>query len=145
MLATSDDLRLAIDLYKDSNAGVTSLWTFFAGIVVPLLVLVFGFTHRIHRLVKFPLAGIFTLFAALNAYSIWHTQLTLQSAAQAIQQLRLVKDVGVSDALQPTLGNLRAFGPATEVAFQAFLSICTLAAILKAQYKPGPSENSTPS
>jgi hypothetical protein len=134
MPATGDDLRLAIDLYKDANAGIASLWTFFAGVVVPLLVFVLGFTARVPGSAKLALAVIFSCFAALNAYSMWHTQRTLQFAAQAVQQL--ATEVGVTAALQPPLSTLRAFGPWTEVSLQIALSVVTLAAIAVAHYSP---------
>jgi hypothetical protein len=134
MPATGDDLRLAIDLYKDANAGIASLWTFFAGVVVPLLIFVLGFTARVPGSVKLALAVIFSCFAALNAYSMWHTQQTLHSAANAIQEMTAA--VGVTPALQPTLSTLRAFGPGTEVSLQIALSLVTLAAIAVAHYSP---------
>src|ERR1700732_2614752 len=101
MVATSDDLRLAIDLYKDSNAALVSLWTYYASVPVPLLVGVLGFTTRIPGRVKLALALIFAFFAGVNAYSMWRAQLTLQSASQAIQQL--TKEVAVTHALQQPL------------------------------------------
>jgi hypothetical protein len=134
MVATSDDLRLAIDLYKDSNTVLVSLWTYFASVAVPLLVFVLGFTTRIPGRAKIALAVIFSFFAGLNAYSMWRAQLTLQSAAQAIQQL--TKEVGVTDALQHPLSTLSVLAPWVDVGMQLTLSVLTLVAIWVAHYNP---------
>jgi hypothetical protein len=134
MVATSDDLRLAIDLYKDSNTVLVSLWTYFASVAVPLLVFVLGFTARIPGRAKIALAVIFSFFAGLNAYSMWRAQLTLQSAAQAIQQL--TKEVGVTDALQHPLSTLSVLAPWVDVGMQLTLSVLTLVAIWVAHYNP---------
>jgi hypothetical protein len=134
MVATSDDLRLPIDLYKDSNTVLVSLWTYFASLAVPLLVFVLGFTNRIPGRVKIALAVIFSFFAGLNAYSMWRAQLTLQSAAQAIQ--RLTKEVAVTDALQYPLSTLSVLAPWVDVGMQLTLSVLTLVAIWVAHYNP---------
>lgn len=134
MVATSDDLRLAIDLYKDSNAALVSLWTYYASVAVPLLVGVLGFTTRIPGRVKLALALIFAFFAGVNAYSMWRAQLTLQSASQAIQQL--TNEVAVTHALQQPLITLKVLAPWADVVIQVILSVVILVAIGVAHYSP---------
>jgi hypothetical protein len=135
VLATGDDLRLAIDLYKDSNAALVSLWAYYASVAVPLLVFVLGFTTRIPGWVKIALAVIFAAFAVSNGYSMWRAQLTLQAAAQAIKEMQGPAGVGVTPALQPVLQTLTVFAPWVDVVMQAILSVGILVAIGVAHVK----------
>lgn len=135
MLATSDDLRLAIDLYKDSNTSLVSMWTYYASVAVPLLVFVLGFTTRVPGWVKIALGVIFTAFAVSNGYSMWRAQLTLQAAAQAIKEMREAAGVGVTPALQPALSTLTVFAPWADIVMQGILSLGILVAIGVAHVK----------
>jgi hypothetical protein len=101
---------------------------------VPLVVFILGFTTRVPPWVKIALAVIFAAFAVSNGYSMWRAQLTLQSAAQAIQQL--TKEVGVTDALQHPLSTLTVLAPWVDVGMQLTLSVLTLVAIWVAHYNP---------
>jgi hypothetical protein len=129
MVATPDDLRLAIDLYKDSNAALVSMWAYYASGAVPLLVFVLGFTTRIPGWVKLALAVIFAAFAVSNGYSMWRAQLTLQAAAQAIKAMRETAGVAVTPALQPVLKTLTVFAPWVDVVMRGILSAGILVAI----------------
>ena len=87
-----------------------------------------------------PLAGgialalIFAFFAGVNAYSMWHAQLTLQSASQAIQQL--TNEVAVTHTLQQPLFTLKVLAPWADVVIQVILSVVILVAIAVAHYNP---------
>jgi hypothetical protein len=131
MLAVSDDIRVAMDLYRDSNSTVLSLWTIYTGAALALLGYLIGSKDPISVRAKLALALVFGIFATTNALSLWGAQSTAYSAWQAIDAMRAAKDGGVPASLQEPLSTLKMYRPFLAVAFQAVLSMFALVAIFR--------------
>lgn len=129
MLTISDNIKVAMDLYRDSNSTVLSLWTIYTGAAAALLGYLIGSKDPVSFGAKVALAFVFGVFAATNALSLWRAQSTAYFAWQAIDAMRAAKDGGVTASLQEPLSTLKTYQPYVAVAFQAVLSMFALVAI----------------
>jgi len=122
-----DELKVAIDVFKDANATVNSLWTLYSGAALGILGYIIGSKEPVPGRGKLGLATVFLVFAAANSRSLWGVQSVAYSAHLAIDRIS-AQMIGLSN-INDMLSELKVSPPAYVCSFQAFLTICVLVAI----------------
>lgn len=123
----SDELKVAIDVFKDANATVNSLWAIYSGVALGISGYIIGSKEPVPGRGKLGLATVFLVFAAANFRSLWAVQSIAYSAHLAIDRIS-AQAIGLSN-IKDMLSELRVSPPIYLCSFQAFLTICVLVAI----------------
>lgn len=123
----ADELKLAIDVFKDANATVNSLWALYSGAALGISGYIIGSKKPVPGRGKLGLAVVFLVFAAANVRSLWAVQSIAYTAHLAIDRIS-AQMIGVSN-IRDMLSQLTVSPPAYVCGFQIFLTICVLVAI----------------
>src|SRR5437016_853603 len=82
-----DELKVAIDVFKDANATVNSLWALYSGVALGISGYIIGSKEPVPGRGKLGLATVFLVFAAANFRSLWAVQSIAYTAHLAIDRI----------------------------------------------------------
>jgi Zn-dependent membrane protease YugP len=124
-----DSLKLLVDLYKDANSQVLTLWSIYSAVVFGLLGFIIGGKQPVPGRGKLALGIAFAVFATANAYALFTLQTVAYSASSAIRSFVQSKSTVMPSEIQTIVQVLTASSPSYVVLFQIAITVFCLSAI----------------
>ena len=121
-----DDLKLAVDLYKDALSTVHTLWGLYSVAAFALLGYILAPKEPVPGRAKLALGVVFLIFALSNAHALWESQGVGYRAVQTIKALRSCDPNSPAPPTQALLCSLELYRPALVVIYQLFFTAIAL-------------------
>jgi len=117
-----DDVKLAVDLFKDSHSTVFTLWSLYSVAVLALLGYILTPKDPVPGRAKLALGAVFFIFALTNAHSLLEAQRVGYNAVTTIQKMLSCSSPKAKSPAEELLCGLELTKPKLVVGFQLFLT-----------------------
>jgi hypothetical protein len=128
----SEDVKLAVDLFKDAHSTVHTLWGLYSVAAFALLGYILAPKEPVPGRGKLALGFVFLIFALSNAHSLWEAQGIGYNAVNSIRTMVGCDSAGTKSPPQDLLCKLELVRPSLIVGFQLFFTAIALAGLYAA-------------